>query len=195
MTNRRVPLVFPSRNKYAYDPAVSNRQLWAIGMIVVQWSMTEWFIDMNTRNLIGNDQDVLDEFKKQRNFQNRLDFWQAQIGLKAKEPHRSKLLSLIPRIQSLNTQRDEVVHRLWAGGMEGSSPSSAGLESNDAGLMPKPGEKLKTKASEGPIPFTWNATFPRLRRMATEMADLNRDLLQASVMAGPPHGYVDTWPR
>jgi hypothetical protein len=185
------PLSFPSRDRFVYDPGIPDRQLWAIGMVVVQWSMTEWFIDLSIRNLVGANQRVLDEFKKVRNFQQTLVFWKTQIELKGEEPFRSNTLSLIPRIQALSSQRDEVIHRMWGGGMEANSPSAQGLPTSDAGLMPNADEKLKTNAKEGPIPFTWNATFSRLRRMATDMADLNRDLLQAAIMAGPPHGYVD----
>ena len=186
------PLSFPSRNRFVYDPGISDRQLWAIGMVVVQWSMTEWFIDMSIRNLIGADQGALEEYEKVRNFQQSVAFWKAQLDLRSQDPFRSNVLFLIPRVQALNSQRDEVIHRLWGGGMEANSPSAAGLETTDAGLMPNAGEKLKTKAKDGLIPFTWNATFSRLRRMATEMATLNRDLLASSFLPNAAHGYVDT---
>jgi hypothetical protein len=186
------PLSYPSRSRYVMDPGIPNRQLWAIGMIVVQWSNAEWFIDMSTHNLMGKDQDLLQEYKKLRGFKQSLAFWETLLERKTDDPFRSYMLSLIPRIQALNTQRDEVIHRLWAGGMEAESPSSAGLETSDAGLMPNPGEKLRSNTREGLIPFTWNATFQRLRRLATELAELNRDLLQSMFLANAPHGHVDT---
>ena len=185
------PLSFPSRNRFVYDPGIPDRQLWAIGMIVVQWSMTEWFIDMSTRNLMGNDPGVIDEYRKIRGFQQNVAFWKTQIEMKTQEPYRSYMLRLVPRVQALNSQRDEVVHRLWGGGMEGNSPSAGGLETTGAGMMPNPGEKLKTKAQQGPIPFSWNADFSRLRRMATEIATLNRDLLMGTTQFNAAHGYVD----
>jgi hypothetical protein len=185
------PLAFPSRNRFVYDPGIPDRQLWAIGMVVVQWSMTEWFMDMSIRNLIGPDQYVLEKYKKVRNFQQSVVFWKTQLELRSQDPFRSHMLSLIPRVQALSSQRDEVVHRMWGGGMEANSPSAAGLETADAGLMPNAGERLKTNAKDGPIPFTWNATFSRLRRMAADMATLNRDLLASSFLPNAAHGYVD----
>jgi hypothetical protein len=95
------PLSFPSRRRYVYDPGIPDRQLWAIGMIVVQWSMTEWFVDMSTRNLIGNDPALLQALERQRNFQQELSFWEGQVKAKAKEPARSAFVALIPRIQNL----------------------------------------------------------------------------------------------
>jgi len=180
-------LSFPSRNRFVYDPGISDRQLWAIGMVVVQWSMTEWFIDMSIRNLIAGDQSLIKEYEKVRKFQSVVAFWKTQLELKTNEPFRAHMLALVPRVQALSSQRDEVVHRMWGGGMEANSPSATVLESADAGLMPHAGEKTKASAQEGPIPFTWKADFQRLRRMAAEMAALNQDLLSSSFLPGTAH--------
>jgi hypothetical protein len=170
------PLSFPSRTRFTYNPGVSDRQLWALGMIVVQWSMTEQLIDMNARKLVGDDGDLLAEYNRQRRFQNVLAFWRTQIELKCSDPQRSQLQAIIPRIQALSSQRDEVVHRMWGGGYESMSSEPGPLTpSTDGGLMPKAGEKLRK--TEGLIPFTWHATFSTLRRIAREMAELNKDLL------------------
>jgi hypothetical protein len=184
------PLSFPSRNRLTYDPGIPDRQLWAIGMVIVQWSMTEYFIEMNTRHLIGDDQGVIEEYKKVRNFQQGLAFWKTQLELKSQDPFRTHLLNLIPRIQALSSQRDDVAHRLWGGGLEGASRRAEGLPTTDAGLMPNPGEK--SKATEGLIPFTWRADFQRLRRMATEISELNRDLLLSLTLPNAAHGHADT---
>jgi hypothetical protein len=88
------PLVYPSRGvNYPFDPGVSNRQLWAIGMIVVQWSMTETIIEDNTRKMISGDVSLLDEYKGLRGFRQRLAFWRAQIEWKVQEPTRSQILT------------------------------------------------------------------------------------------------------
>jgi len=186
------PLSYPSRHRYVMDPGIPNRQLWAIGMIVVQWSNAEWFIDMSTHHLVGKDEELLGQYKKLRGFKQSLAFWVRLIELKTNDPYRCYILSLVPRIQNLNTQRDEVIHRLWGGGMESESPSAIGMETSDAGLLPNPGEKHHSKVRDGLIPFTWNATFDRLRRLATDLAYLNRDLFQSIMTDGSPHGFVDT---
>jgi hypothetical protein len=153
-------------------------------MIVVQWSMTERFIEMNTHSLLAKDETLTVEYKKVRNFQQRLNFWQRLIEVTLSEPARSSVNALIPRIQALGAQRDEVVHRMWGTGMEAASPSSGGRPTTDGGLMPRAGEKLQNKERGGPIPLSWHATFSCLRTMATEMAHLNRDLLAASFSLG-----------
>jgi hypothetical protein len=143
-------------------------------------------------NLVGDDKALLQGYKNLRNFKQSLAFWATLVERKTEDPYRSYMLAIVPRVQALSSQRDEVIHRLWGGGMEAESPSSAGLETADAGLMPNPGEKLPSNTREGLIPFTWKATFQRLRRLATDLAQLNRDLLQSVFLPSSPHGYVDT---
>lgn len=185
------PFVYPSRQRFVMDPAIPDRQLWAIGMIVVQWSHVESWIEMSTRHLVKDDPDAVSQYDGLRNFKQKVDFWQTQLELKSKDPYRAYMLSLVPRVRELSSQRDYVVHRLWAGGMEGTSPAAAGLETADAGMMPNLGEKIKKTRGEL-IPFTWHATFNRLRQMAREMAALNNQLLSSLFQPNAPHGYVDT---
>jgi hypothetical protein len=183
------PFVYPSRgSNYPFDPGVSNRQMWAIGMIVVQWSMTETIIEDNARSLITDDQSLLAEYRAIRNFQQRLAFWQTQVELKLQNPIKSQVLNLIPTIQALNSQRDEVVHRLWGGGLESTSWGAGGASpTTDAGMLPTASENIKSAGA----PMRWRATFQRLRRMAQEMATLNRDLFQLLLLP-PPHGDVNS---
>ncbi len=47
------PLSFPSRNRFNYNPGVPDRQLWTIGMVVVQWGMTETIIQNQIQVFIG----------------------------------------------------------------------------------------------------------------------------------------------
>jgi len=149
--------------------------------------MTETIIEQSTFALIKDDKGAVEDYRKIKNFQQRLDFWRNQIELKKSDRFRN-ILTLIPKIAALNSQRDEVVHRLWGGGIEDTSWSGIGTETTDAGMMPRVAETIKSKG--GPPPFTWRATYSRLREMAREMATLNRDLLVA-VMLPQSHGNVD----
>jgi hypothetical protein len=176
------PLWFPSRHSFPFDPGIPNKQLWAIGMIVTQWSALEWLIDTDMNSLIANDEALKAEYKKLRNFQQTLAFWQTIVETRAPEPSRSVVLAMIPRIKDLSGQRDVVVHSLWGGGAEGESPAMEGLETTDAAIMPNPGTPIKGKP--GNIPPRWRATFIRLRQLAREIATLNRDLMIALMPPG-----------
>lgn len=186
------PFVYPSRHRFVYDPGISDRQLWAIGMIVVQWSMTEYWIDMSTHQLMNKDEKLLTRYKAVRGFQLSLMFWEFLLDTRSTDPFKSSMKALVPRIKDLSAQRDEIVHRMWGGGMEAQSPAAAGLPTTDAGMLPNPGERFKASEKGGLIPFKWKADFSRLRRLATDIGELNRNLLAGSFAAGPPHGFVDT---
>jgi hypothetical protein len=184
----RDPLVFPSRrpDTYPYTPGVPDRQLWAIGMVVVQWGMTETLIEQQTRLLVGDDKDALQQYEKLRNARQRIDFFRSQIALKMQDPLRSRAEALVQRIQNLNAKRDNVIHRLWGGGMQAGTWASENYETTDAALLRQPGDKFKTKSTDARATIHWRLTFQELKQTATEMAILNRDLFQAFFLAPPP---------
>jgi hypothetical protein len=179
------PLVFPTRNSLRFDPAIPNRQVWAVGMIVVQWAALEVFIDTHIRKLVGGDKQVMEICGRIRGFQQLSDFWREQIEMKTADPERSRLLEMVMRAKNYSSQRDDVVHRLWGGGMDETSSAASGLPSHDGALMAKSGEQFKSSAKPGQMPFKWRASFQRLRQLAREIAALNRDLM---FTLSPPHG-------
>ena len=181
MPDRPEPLVYPSRNLYAFNPGITDRQLWAIGMVVVQWSMTEMVIDQLIRNVIGPDEELANQYSRHRNFQSRMDFWETQIELNFKEPIRSQYLALGRRIRDLNSQRDEVVHRAWGGGMQAGSWNAEDYDSTDAALLKKTGDKQRSNHGDARDNLSWRLGFNRLRQMAREMSALNVELLMGTI--------------
>lgn len=183
------PLVFPSRapQQFPFEPGVPDRQLWAIGMIVVQWSMTETIVDDSIHALIAGDAKLMEEFRTRRNFQQKLVLWQTLLELRAIEPLRTNVAALMPILQALNSQRDDVVHRCWGGGLEETAMRASmeehPLPTTDAGMMPKITEKLP---DTNKAPMRWLADFQRLRRMAREMAALNSRLFLVIFLTPPP---------
>jgi hypothetical protein len=106
-----------------------------LGMIVVRWGMTEFPIDQQIRNLIGDDTDAEQQYEKLRNARQRIDFWQALIASNLQEPRQSEVRKLVQRIQYLNSKRDSVIHRLWGGGMQAGSWNAENHETTDAALL------------------------------------------------------------
>ena len=94
------PLWFPSRNRFDFNPATSDRQLWAIGMVVVQWGMLEFIIEQQICDAIQGHPDLTAEYKKLRNFKQTVDLLQRLVELK-NEPTRSIALRLVQRIRDL----------------------------------------------------------------------------------------------
>lgn len=197
---QREPLVYPFRSadRFPYDIGIPDRQLWAIGMITVQWSATEFFMRNQMQIVARYDAGAKEEFAKQRNFQQRAVFWETQAELKLKDPLRSEILALISRMKNLKAQRDEVVHRSWGGGLQSGSwiAGNQSLPTTDASPMKAPWDKQKPRNPHDL--FSWNISFSRLRRLAEDIAALNRDLLVATMVPrdgtdhDAPHGNVNT---
>jgi len=180
------PLWYPSREPFPYNPAVTDRQLWAVGMIVVQWSMTEFIIDNHIRKLIANDQQLTEQLNAARRFQQMADLWESQIKINVQESLRAEALELVRRARDLNSQRDEVIHRAWGGGIQGGSWATENYETTDPAILRKTGDKFKTKSEDARATLHWRLTFNRLRQMAREMAALNAAMLQAFLHDSAP---------
>ena len=75
-------------------------------------------IEQQTRLLVDDDKDPLQQYEKLRNAGQRIDFFRNQIALKMQDPLRSRAEALVQRIQNLNANRDNVIDRLWGGGMQ-----------------------------------------------------------------------------
>jgi hypothetical protein len=172
------PLSFPSRNRFNYNPGVPDRQLWAIGMVIVQWGMTETLIQNQIQTFIGSGDGLIAEYARVRNFRQTVDFLQTQIELQSEEPFRGSAIELLKRIRNLGAQRDEIVHRTWGGGIqEGSWSNPENHPTTDAALLRQHGEKpKKTKSQDATANLSWRLTFNGIRKIAVEMATLNRDL-------------------
>jgi hypothetical protein len=169
-------LIYPPRHLSPFNPGVPDRQLWAIGMIVVQWSMTEFIRDQHVHELIGGNASAKAEYDKLRNARQKNEFWKAQVETVMTEPERSQALALIGRVQNLNAQRDKIIHRAWGGGMQAGSWSAEDHETNDASPLLNRNEKKKTKSHDGRNVVRRQFTFDELRAVAVAMATLNRDL-------------------
>jgi hypothetical protein len=192
------PMWYPSRSHsmFPYSPGVPDRQLWAIGMVVVQWGMTEFIIEQQIDDLIGNDAALKDEYRKIRNFKQSLDFWQRLAEAKLADPLRPQTASLIKRIKNVRDQRDKIVHKIWGGGMqEGTWANPEGHPTTDAALLRDKNEPYKGKSQDARNTLSWRLTFGGIRKIAMEIATLNRDLLQTFLLppsdGSAPHSNVN----
>jgi hypothetical protein len=165
MAFRSAPSVFPSRHRFNYDVAVPDRQLWAIGMVAAQWGMAELFVRFHVMKLAKDDASVRAQFDAQSDFRHKREFWQTLVKEKIViQPQRSIVLALIEEVKRLKHERDRVMHASWAGGMEGNSPAASGLPTSDGAILGAP-------FLPGPA---WNLSYPRLRKIATDLAGLNQ---------------------
>jgi hypothetical protein len=188
------PFSYPSRQRFPYNPGVPDKQLWAIGMVVVQWGMTEFLREQITFNVVANDESLIQKYSKLRHSNQKTAFWKDLVESKLQEPSRSKYLEFISRFEMLNNQRDDIIHRLWGGGLQ---PSTFGAPDNapvtDAALHRHRDETMKTKSTDARANIRWRLTFVELRRIANNMAQLNRDIFASFLPPGTHLGSHNVW--
>ena len=90
-----------SRKKFKFDVTPSDRQLWAIGMVVVRWTLIENLVKAFVH--VFTDEDDADDpvrkaFDATRSMQLRLDRWQELSRQHLQTEWVPRMLSLIKRL-------------------------------------------------------------------------------------------------
>ncbi len=151
--------MFPSRKDFSFQVAPSDRQLWAIGMIVVQWSSLEMLLGVATEALLRDDEEQLEAFRSDRSTKGRLDTLQNLVSGEFAQPHRDRFLALIRETRDAQFLRDRVAHGSW------SSAEQVVLEDPEA---------RSAFSWLGPRhPFEWKLTFGTLKELALRIESLN----------------------
>jgi hypothetical protein len=188
------PLSFPSRKYFPLSVGIADRQLWAIGMVVTQWGMTEFIREQEIYNLMGDDAASIEQYKRVRHSQLKTKFWKSLIETKKSDSDRLKWLDLLEKFETLNNHRDDIVHRLWGGGIQaGCMGAPDGAPTIDAALHRNRDEKIKTKSVDGRANLRWRLTFKGLKEIAVKIAQLNNDMLASWLPPNSPPGEHDIW--
>jgi len=101
------------RHDFCVQPMLTDRQLWALGMIVHQWSLLEQIMDQTAKAMLRDE--ALAEYDGTNSFKKRRRIWVACLKTKIKNPYRDEYLLISKRIASLQQQRDDHVHGLFGG--------------------------------------------------------------------------------
>jgi hypothetical protein len=105
-----------ARKKFQFNVAPSDRQLWAIGMVVVQWSAIEEMIKVFVHSFTDED-DANDLIRKvfdtTRPLVMRLDQWEALAKQHIRTEWLQPMLDLISETRQLADLRDKIIHGVW----------------------------------------------------------------------------------
>lgn len=99
-----------------FDPMYTDRQLWALGMIVAQWATFEQISDDHfCKVLRPSDRE---HYKKIRRYSERREFFKTFVRAHVAQPFADQYLDWIARSASLQHDRDTYVHGLAGGAVE-----------------------------------------------------------------------------
>src|ERR1700733_1708250 len=156
--------------------------------------MSEFIREQSTFNLMWGDSKSIEEYKSLKNSEQKTKFWKTLVETNMRDPERAKNLGFIARFSALNNQRDDIVHRLWGAGMEaGTLGAPDNVPTTDASLHRNRSEKMKTKSKDARANLRWRLTFPGLREIARNTAQLNQDILMSWVPRGSSPDMYHLW--
>ena len=171
--------MFPSRKKFRFHVTPSDQQLWAIGMVAVQWTLLEGHIKVIAHGLYGNDAAARAEFDRMLVFRHRLRMVRDLIERKIMAPFKTDLLAIVDRMGSLAGERDKIIHGTWSS----NKPLHPEMDVTPFN------EATEVSGTAKPKPaFEWKLTFDRILDTALKIDTVSFDLMNylASVVGKPP---------
>lgn len=105
--------MLPSRKKFRFDVPPTDRQIWAIGMVTVQWSALEMWTRSFVHALNGQDAEAIKRFDETLVSKQRYRQFRNAVLQKVKPAYQHALLAIIDRITGLQQERDRIVHGAW----------------------------------------------------------------------------------
>jgi hypothetical protein len=175
--------MLPSRKKFRFQAVPSDRQLWAIGMVAVQWSLLEGHIKGVAHGLYGVDAASRDEFDQTLVFRHRLRMVRDLISNKIMEPFRTDLLAIIDRVGSIAQERDKIIHGTW------SSTQPPPPQPDDP---PPSHEATHVSGTAKPKPaFEWKLNYERILETALKIDGVTFDLMNyLAHVVGRPRQFL-----
>jgi hypothetical protein len=169
-----------ARKRFSFNVVPSDRQLWAIGMVVVQWTsieqMVKVFVHALTDENDANDP-VRKKFDSTRPMQMRLDQWEELTKQSIQSIWQKPLLDLINQTRQVQDMRDKIVHGTWS---DKENARNASEEAHGPFSWGKPGH-----------PFTWKLNYQGILDVALRIDRLQREMFEFALKANgqePPRG-------
>ncbi len=107
--------MYPSRKKFRAQVVPTDPELWAIGMIIVQWSNVEMLSEAFISGLTDEGSQERKEFQATWSASVKLEQLNSLAKKRLLEPWRTEIVGLLADIRSMKDVRDRIVHGSWGG--------------------------------------------------------------------------------
>ena len=159
-------MMLGQRKKLRLQLTPSDRQLWAIGVVAVQWSQFEIWVQIIGQTLLEGRPDELSAFNANRSVKGRIAICEREVGRQLREGPGRRLLTMFREAKDLQDQRDKIVHNQWTGEVE-----------------------QEAKAVFNWVPphpqFEWKLDFGGIFAVARKFDELNADMSELVIVASP----------
>lgn len=158
------------RKEFFFHIEISDNQLWAVGMVVVQWGLIEQLITIITHALVDDDAAKKEEFNKTWSHARRMSMMEELAKEKFREPFLSQFKRFVTEMKNIQDIRDKIVHGSW------------GHEGDDAAKNP-PDRDNPQASSVGHFglphaQFKWRASFGELKKVVKRIDTLHQGIIQ-----------------
>lgn len=111
-------LILPKLVGFKIEPPVRDKELWAIGLVVVEWAFLEndldsWASCANGGKLLRREEGNPYGFKE------TVRFIKERVEALGVEPPKSEFIDILVTILGVQAERDKIVHRMWNTGPPG----------------------------------------------------------------------------
>jgi hypothetical protein len=161
-----------ARKRFKFQVAPSDRQLWAIGMVAVQWTTVETYITIFGHALTESDTPERQIFDQTRAMSIRLDQVEALGQQKLLPEWQGRFFALINEARQVQELRDKIIHGMW-GGKENSS-----LETTEA--------HGPSKFGKPNVAFSWKLNYGDILKVARRIDELQYQLIDYCFKANGP---------
>jgi hypothetical protein len=164
--------LFPKRKSlgFAQNITLSDRQLYAVGLVASLWAPVEFFVVCLGQELSKDDATKKAQFDSRSAFRNRSRILREMVEAEIVEPWRTELLEILSRAGSVEQERDRIIHNVWGG-----SPLGEPRSDESTQIM---GGGYGTRSF-----FKWTLTYAGAMEVAKKLDGIGSDLLQFQIRA------------
>jgi hypothetical protein len=169
--------LFPKRKSlgFAQGVTLSDRQLYAIGLVASLWALVEFFVVCIGQGLAQNDPAKKAEFDGSVAFRRRSRLLRAMVEVEIIEPWRTELLAILNRAGEVEHERDKIIHSVWGGPPVGERETGESTQIMGGGYA-------------GRTFFKWKLTYTGAMEVARKIDAIAADLVQFQIKAtGSPN--------
>ncbi len=166
-----------ARKKFSFQVAPSNRQLWAIGMVAVQWAAIEQWMNLIVIGLTHDAPEVREEYGKTWSFSARIDFWELLAQTHVIEPWRTKMLAAINETRQVQELRDKIIHGTWG-------------DKKASSTIGNPVADRVSNWSKPHHPFEWKADYGTILKVALRVDALHQMLFPFLRTTATPDEFI-----
>jgi len=155
-----------ARKKFRFQVQPSDRQLWAIGMVAVQWTGIEFMLTSCAQGLTDDGEPERTKLDSTRAMDARLDQFEELVKKRVLPDWQKRLLELTNEARQVKELRDKIVHGMW-----GSKQNSSAEETDAHGAF---------RWGKPQVPFNWKLDYGSILKVALRIDGLQYQLMSFS---------------